>query len=171
MSACKIPAPLLQQVQQTIQDCIEKAQQVLDCQFAIPNVHFNVRGKVAGKAYLQSWEIRLNPTLLLENQTEFLQQVIPHEIAHLITYHQFGRVRPHGKEWQAVMIKVFKLNPETRHQFDVSSVQGLTFEYRCQCQSHAISIRRHNKIIRQQTQYHCTRCKAQLQPVINTLND
>nr|WP_267904243.1 SprT family zinc-dependent metalloprotease [Vibrio sp. S11_S32] len=163
MAGRDIPAALLQQINQTVQHCMHKAEQVLDEKFDPPSVHYNVRGKVAGKAYLQSWEIRLNPTLLLENQSAFLHQVIPHEIAHLLTYHQFGRVRPHGKEWQAIMLKVFQLNPDTRHQFDVSSVQGRTFSYQCQCRQYDLSIRRHNKVMRNQAQYHCLECKQQLQ--------
>nr|WP_277815797.1 SprT family zinc-dependent metalloprotease [Vibrio rumoiensis] len=162
MQSNSIPTSLELSIQQTIELYLQKAEQALECEFAIPTYNFKVRGKVAGKAYLHLWQIRLNPTLLLENQEAFLQHVIPHELAHLITFHQFGRVKPHGKEWQFIMLNVFHIPAQTRHTFDVSSVQGETFLYQCQCRQHELSIRRHNKIQRQQMQYHCTACQSQL---------
>ena len=50
---------------------------------------------------------------------EFIRQVVPHELAHLIVYQMFGRVKPHGKEWQLVMNEIFKLPAYTCHQFDI----------------------------------------------------
>lgn len=165
MSVATIPQQLKQAIQRSLSEHLTKAGHALGCTFSLPEVQYNVRGKVAGKAYLNQWQIRLNPTLLLENQHAFINQVVPHELAHLLVHQQFGRVRPHGKEWQYVMGHIFNLVPETRHSFDVSSVQGQTFAYSCQCREHQLSIRRHNKILRQQTRYHCTLCGDTLMPV------
>lgn len=162
MSVILIPNDLINQLEDSLSHYLKKAELAFECSFPTPELSFKVRGKTAGKAYLQQWQIRLNPTLLMENQQDFIEQVIPHELAHLITYHQFGRVRPHGKQWQYVMMHIFNCSPDTYHAFDVSSVQGETFTYQCQCQSHELSIRRHNKIQRQGTHYHCKRCGEQL---------
>ncbi len=164
MPTVAIPQNIQQAIQQSLIKHLNKAERVFQYPFPLPEVQFTVRGKVAGKAYLNQWQIRLNPTLLIENTKEFVEQVVPHELAHLVVYHQFGRVKPHGKEWQYVMSKVFDLLPETRHSFDVSSVQGQTFSYLCQCREHQLTIRRHNKILRNQTQYHCTLCGSKLTP-------
>ncbi|MGO2498217.1 MAG: SprT family zinc-dependent metalloprotease [Vibrio litoralis] len=166
MSAIVVPQDLIHQLESSLQVYLKKAELALECTFPTPELSFQVRGKVAGKAYLQQWQIRLNPTLLIENQQAFVEQVIPHELAHLITYHQFGRVKPHGKEWRYVMTNIFRCPPETYHAFDISSVQGETFTYQCQCQTHQLSIRRHNKVKRQQTRYHCSLCGTQLEPLI-----
>ncbi len=107
-----------------------------------------MRGVKAGVAYLQKNEIKFNRTLLLENSDEFIRQVVPHELAHLIVYQVFGRVKPHGQEWQAVMTQLFNLPADTCHQFDVESVQGKMFAYQCECQTHYLTIRRHNRIQR-----------------------
>ncbi|MGO1190673.1 SprT family zinc-dependent metalloprotease [Vibrio casei] len=162
MQLPSISSALQEAIQNSIQYYLNKAISAFNYEYTSPDYNFNVRGKVAGKAYLTLWQIRLNPILFLENQDEFLQHVIPHELAHLIAYHQFGRVKPHGKEWQYIMIEVFGISAQTRHSFDISSVQGKTFSYQCQCREHELTIRRHNKIQRHQSYYHCTVCESQL---------
>lgn len=43
---------------------------------------------------LESYEIRLNPVLMMENQQAFIDEVVPHELAHLLVWKHFGRVAP-----------------------------------------------------------------------------
>ncbi|KAE9529382.1 SprT family zinc-dependent metalloprotease [Testudinibacter aquarius] len=150
------------QISRRLRACLALAEQHFNRTFAMPEFNFNLRGVKAGVAYLQQNEIRLNRTLLLENSEEFLRQVVPHELAHLIVYQVFGRVQPHGKEWQFVMQHLFKLPADTCHQFDVQRVQGKTVAYRCDCQTHQLSVRRHNNILRNKVRYHCRVCKGVL---------
>lgn len=150
------------QIQRKLSQCLALAESHFKRAFAMPTVTYNLRGVKAGVAFLQKNEINFNRTLLLENAEEFIHQVVPHELAHLIVYQVYGRVKPHGAEWQAVMTQLFQLPAETCHQFDVQNVQGKTYAYRCNCQLHQLTVRRHNKIQRESAVYFCRKCHTKL---------
>lgn len=137
---------------------LEQAEKALQQSWPRPQLSYTQRGKAAGTAHLQRWEIRLNPVLLVENQALFLHEVIAHELAHLLVFARHGRVAPHGKAWQAMMRQVFGLAPRVTHQLDISSLQGPLFAYQCACQRHQLSLRRHNKVQRGQSRYLCRHC-------------
>lgn len=153
---------LQQQVIKRVEHAIKTANQRLNKRLKMPTVTFTQRGKIAGSARLQSWEVRFNPVLLNENADAFLNEVVPHEVAHLIVFKLFGRVKPHGREWQLIMREVFQVTPRTTHSFDVSSVSGDTYLYKCSCSEYPLTIRRHNRILRGQANYHCRRCREVL---------
>ncbi|MBB1425934.1 SprT family zinc-dependent metalloprotease [Shewanella sp. SG44-2] len=138
------------------------AEQHFKRQFPRPSVDFSLRGKSAGTAHLQTNKLRFNPVLLAENHDIFINEVVPHEISHLLCFHLFGKVKPHGKEWQSVMLTTFKITPKTTHQLNTQSVSGQQFEYFCGCGSINLTIRRHNRIVRGQTQYRCRHCQQTL---------
>ncbi|BAJ03655.1 SprT family zinc-dependent metalloprotease [Shewanella violacea] len=151
-----------QQVAQQVLDCYRQAEASLDRTFSRPEINFKLKGKSAGTAHLQLNLLRFNATLLAENHQAYIDQVIPHEICHLLAYQLYGKVKPHGREWQALMIKIYQLEPATTHTLNTQSVAGKTFDYLCSCGSVPLSIRRHNKIVRGETKYRCRRCKQEL---------
>lgn len=132
-----------------------------DRAFKRPDYLFNQRGRSAGTAHLQLNLIKFNATLFIQNKEEFFQQVVPHEVAHLIAYQRYGKVRPHGKEWQHVMQTVFNRPADTTHSLDTSDVVGKQFSYQCLCTTHQLTIRRHNKILKG-TKYLCKGCRGEL---------
>lgn len=163
MSTLRIPIALQQAVMQCLRHYLQLANQHLGTAYPEPKVNYHQRGTNAGSAYLQSFEIRLNPVLLLENKQPFIDEVVPHELAHLLVYRQFGRVAPHGKEWRWMMEQVLKVPASRTHQFEVASVRSKTFNYQCKCQQHSLTIRRHNKVLRGESEYRCRQCGEKLQ--------
>ncbi|MEY4475874.1 MAG: hypothetical protein RL248_1641 [Pseudomonadota bacterium] len=162
MNALRIPIALQQAVMRCLRHKLQLANQHLGTQYPEPEVNYHQRGTSAGSACLQSFEIRLNPVLLLENQHAFIDEVVPHELAHLLVYRQFGRVAPHGKEWRWMMEQVLHVPASRTHQFEVTSVRSKTFNYQCQCQQHALTILRHNKVQRGESEYRCRQCGEKL---------
>ncbi|MCV2884261.1 SprT family zinc-dependent metalloprotease [Aestuariibacter sp. AA17] len=153
---------LISIAEERINQCYSIANGFFNQHFPLPTVSLNQRGKIAGSANFQRNHIKLNPVLFSENRSVFESEVIPHEVAHLITYHLYGKVKPHGKEWQNIMTQVFYLPATATHQLCVKNVQGKTFSYKCDCQTISLTVRRHNKIIRGESQYRCKRCNAVL---------
>lgn len=149
------------QVQRRLTHHLMLANTFFERAFIAPTVYYNVRGGKAGVAYLLKNEIRFNPILLQENAPSFIEQVVPHELAHIIVFQQFGRVQPHGKEWKMVMESVFHLPAEIYHNFDLTNVQKQVL-YQCACQTHALSIQRHRAIQQSHRIYLCKHCKAPL---------
>ncbi|WP_261816003.1 SprT family zinc-dependent metalloprotease [Vibrio gallicus] len=151
-----------QQIDTKLKSLINTANQHFERTFSTPQLQFNLRGKAAGQALLQLNIIKLNMVLAQENPTAFIDEVLAHELAHLITFQVFGRVRPHGKEWQYTMERVFNIPAKRTHSMDVKSVQGKTFEYHCGCNYYPLSIRRHNKVVRNHSAYTCKLCGNKL---------
>mgnify|MGYP002742498001 FL=1 len=149
------------QAQRQLKQSLALANQFFNKEFTIPVMNFELRGQKAGVAYLQQNEIRLNPVLLVENGAAFIQQVVPHELAHLLVYQQFGRVQPHGKEWKMMMERVLGVPAHIYHKFSTASV-AKQFSYQCGCQTHLLSVRRHNAIQHNQRSYICRNCNQPL---------
>ncbi|PJG59493.1 SprT family zinc-dependent metalloprotease [Aeromonas cavernicola] len=170
-----LSSQLESQLVQRVDACFVQAQARLGRTFARPKIYCNMRGRAAGAARLQTWELRFNPTLYQANQQAFLAEVVPHEVAHLLVHALWGeyqgqgrsrvRVLPHGRQWQSVMREVFGLEPNTTHRFDLAVLAQPTMPYRCLCQQHQLSLRRHNKVARGEARYHCRRCQAALEPI------
>ena len=118
--------------------------------------------------YLAVWadgkNIRTLESLLGPNgelsdiQQAFIDEVVPHELAHLLVWKHFGRVAPHGKEWKWMMESVLGVPALRTHRFELDSVRKNTFPYRCQCQQHQLTVRRHNRVMRGEATYRCVRC-------------
>ena len=141
-----------------LREKLAQANLALKRNYAEPTLIYQQRGTAAGTAWLEQNEIRLNPVLLLENQQAFIDEVVPHELAHLLVWKYFGRVPPHGKEWQWMMESVLGVAARRTHQFELASVRTRTFPYRCQCQQHQLTVRRHNRVLRGEATYRCVRC-------------
>jgi SprT protein len=108
--------------------------------------------------------IKFNPILFAQNKEEFINQVVAHEVAHLIVYQKYGKVRPHGRQWQHIMEAIFNCPATTTHSLDIKDVVGKQFSYQCLCATHQLTIRRHNKILKG-AKYLCKKCRGTLKAI------
>lgn len=150
-----------EQVEQKIQECLASAQRYFNVTLAPPKFNFKQRGRSAGTAYLQRNEMRFNAYMLAQDPLKFIDNVVPHEVAHIVVHQIYGdAVRPHGREWTAVMEHLFNVEASRTHDFDVPKARN-SYLYRCECQEHEFTAHRHGRAQRG-TEYICRRCRHAL---------
>lgn len=145
--------------------------------FPLPAVTFDLVGTVAGQAHYTSnfsgWKIRFNMDLLLENSSNMINDTVPHEVAHLITFALYGvGVKAHGPEWQRIT-KELGGSGERCHNYNVVPAKKTRkFMYLCDCgNNHIIGLNIHRKM-QNGSQRFCVDCKSTitfLEEIINEL--
>lgn len=154
---------------ESVKSCFDKADGFFGNEFKRSVCNFKQRGRAAGTAHLQKNEIRFNYFMYQQDPEVFISTVIPHEVAHIIVFQIYGStVKPHGKEWQAVMMKVYGIAPDRTHTFNTPPPKQVYF-YHCECQQHDFTKQRHAKVLRG-VQYVCKNCKSTLK-FISSSND
>lgn len=153
---------LLNTAKTCLEDCLKKLRNTEFAACRKPNIELNQRGKIAGAALLQKNIIRLHPRLFIQNKTYFVEQVIPHELAHLVVWQFYGRVRPHGQQWRYVMTEILGLEPHLHHHLDVKKAGVKLFTYVCQCNEVELSAVRHNRVQKNRQSYICKQCRQTL---------
>ncbi|WP_334014427.1 SprT family zinc-dependent metalloprotease [Alteromonas sp. S167] len=164
MALSDLSPTLKHAIEDAVEHYYKQADSYFKRYFTRPTLSFRRSGKNAGSAFLQQNRINFHPVLFKENTEAFLTDVVPHEISHLLVWQLFGKVKPHGNEWQSIMRGVFNREPNTTHSFDTKSAVK-TFAYQCQCNTYSLSTRRHNNV-RKGTQYRCKRCNQILTPAL-----
>jgi len=162
---------LKQQLLDSTHSWLERARPLLRSAARVdPNVEIrcDLRGKSAGQ--LQRYNngqllIRYNLQIAELQPESFIEQTVPHEVAHIITWLCHGkRARSHGREWQSVM-QFFGFPQAPRcHNFALpkkAARQQRRWHYQCQCQQHWLSTTRHNRISKGQ-RYYCRRCNTEI---------
>ncbi|MDM7860590.1 SprT family zinc-dependent metalloprotease [Alteromonas sp. ASW11-36] len=153
-----VPQPLQDALQARVIELIDLATTWAAKSIKPPTLGFRAAGRNGGSAHLHKNHINLNRLFLVENPQHYMEQVLPHEIAHIVVHQLYGRVKPHGIEWQTVMQEVFKCPPQVTHHMQSSLVTSTTFPYQCSCGTVELTVRRHNKVMRQKQKYQCRRC-------------
>lgn len=149
-------------IHQRVESCFLLAEQYFRRTFHRPQTSLCLRGQSAGAAHLQSNRLRFNARLYRENCEDFLRQTVAHEVAHLVAYQLHGlKIRPHGKEWQAIMQQVFGLPPVRCHAYRLPPAWRTFYLYHCRCMQHPLSPQRHGRIRRGQL-YLCRSCNGRL---------
>lgn len=163
----------------SVHQSLLKAEKYYRCEFPVGEVLFNLRGRAAGQVRFPMSackhalpELRFNLSILNAYGDEFIREVVPHECAHLVVFRLFQlkkykskiKPKPHGPEWQFVMQELYGLKPRVTHSFEVKSSSMKRFTYVCACEDkvHQLSLIRHNKVLKQASNYLCRRCGEKL---------
>jgi len=130
-----------------------------------PVISYGQRGLAAGQANSRENKIQLNRELLEKYAADFINQVVPHEFAHLVAYQVHGhRIRPHGSEWRSIVVTL-GYKPSRTHKYEVSKSRRLRrYMYKCNCpgKKYELTSIRHNRI-RRGSSYLCGKCQGELQ--------
>jgi SprT protein len=114
-------------VEAKTKECFKIAEKKHKVKFEMPEIRYNVKSTTAGLAYHQKWLIRYNLILMVENEEHFLNQTVPHEVAHLINRkvnkvpEGKKRLPPHGKGWKEVM-ELLGVPAHVTHSYDCTSI-------------------------------------------------
>jgi len=167
-----VPAALRLKARECIATYVQKANEQLGVRMPMPTCSFDLRGKTAGKAWTARkgtgpagqpvLHVQLNSVLFQENVQGFLQDTIPHEVAHLVTRRLYGRaVASHGPEWQHVM-RTLGVSPERTHNYDVSNsaVASRLYRFSCACRTFELTPRKLRSAL--QGLRACRQCKTPL---------
>ena len=115
-------------VEAKIRECFKVASEKYGTTFEMPEVRYDIKSHTGGLAYYTRWLLRFNLILLVENEEHYIENVVPHEVAHLVN-HRVNvpapgkkRLMPHGKEWKGVM-NVLGVPAAVHHKYDCSSIE------------------------------------------------
>jgi len=156
---------------EAIEDCVKLGNSLFNCNMPTPKADFSITGRVGGKYSSSTHSVMVNPILFSENVIDYLQNAIPHEVAHAFQRHIYGhykgfkRVMPHGVEWKNIMIALGK-TPSRCHNYDTSNASSRTrnvardYTYVCDCRTHHLTSIKHNRIQSNKSSYRCCFCKV-----------
>lgn len=163
----KVNESIRNQVYRRVVELINIANAQYSRRMPVPEIQYDLRGTTAGQLVilpgvnsLLRYTIRLNSKMLMHHTEAFIQEVVPHEVAHLVVDWIYKRrVKPHGVEWREVMVHCFKSAPNRCHDLPVEPARKhqRKYPYLCRCEKHFFTERRHRLAIKG-SRYVCRAC-------------
>lgn len=121
-------------IEASVHHYIDMANEKLDAGLDYPEITYKVKGGCGGRAYGYR-KVDFNMGLIVDNLSEYLNHVVPHEVAHLVVEKKFGteysftrtgkaRRMSHGPKFKMVM-RTFGIyrSRYASHNMDVSKVK------------------------------------------------
>jgi len=168
MPLTKVPAKIRKKVEARIQWTLDSL--AFLAPRSIPRYKitatYDIEGTAAGYAIDKTGVVELNPILLIENVDEFIKQIVPHEVVHIIVGRLWKDAAFHGPQFTRLM-QILGLPVSCFHTFDTDRCKQAdpdVFVYRCMCQHttrHEVTERTHN--MRQKRPITCKLCQHPLQ--------
>ena len=129
-------------------------------------VVFFQSSRVGGYVWPRKYNNRvfLNAPLFIANVEEYLNDTIPHEVAHIFQLAINPPSADHGPERKRLM-RLASKDPTRCHRYDIT-VAVKTYRYICSCKKWNVSKILHNKMQRGQRRI-CNSCRKNLIPLVN----
>jgi SprT protein len=159
-----------EQIKKAVEAAFVKVENCYNVKLPRPKISFDLNGRAAGTASRGENKLRFNLSLAEhpENKERFLRQTVPHEVAHLAQDVLFpstarGWTKPHGREWQRIMVQAMGLPPERCHSYNTENIKARRkhpgFPYKCGCRTFIFSPIRHKRAQSGKSYYSCPKCK------------
>jgi SprT protein len=141
--------------------------------FSTIELDFELEGTVAGRAgydnRIKKGILKINMDVFLNNKEEYINQTIPHEIAHIISDNHFGREKgdSHGDNWKRVML-YFGKNPKRCHNYEVKKTKTWRLDrFQTHCKKCGLKMVFskviYNKMLKGKGRY-CNKCETRINP-------
>jgi SprT protein len=173
-----------------VEECFKIAELHLNRKLPRPNnIIFKRSGVVGGYSNYSKKEMMFQLDFA-ENNPDYLNKIVPHEVAHYIQRFIYGyyykngkKIKSHGPEWKYIMKDIFKLKPEVSHSYDPSITINKckkTYLYSCKCYDniHNVSSIIHNKIQKsinnksdKKYKRVCIKCNSEIKLMHNELDN
>ena len=126
-------------------------------QFPQITVKMNARLRTtAGRAYLQQGIVEFNPSIYEAHVEEFLEDTVPHEVAHVVAYYVFGSTG-HDIFWKQVCSDLGSAT-QRLHSFTVPKCSNAkTYKFKCACMEHEFTPQRY-AWVKKGKMYRCRNC-------------
>jgi SprT protein len=162
---------MIQEIKREVLESVQKAERYFGESIPVPEIKFDLKGRTAGSSNYHKGFLRFNVPLAVRNKEHFLQNIVPHEVAHWVQRWKYGygkHCMSHGRQWKFIMVNVMGISPKRCHKYDTSETvtrRLKTYTYSCGCREHKVTSIKHNRI-RRGYAYSCTRCGNKLERVV-----
>lgn len=153
-----------------VEENLRRAERCFRRAFPRIPIEFDLTGGTSGQYWFPSGKsrsgshglLRFNMWIASRNLKEFIQNTVPHEVAHyLVTCIHGRRVKPHGTEWKQIMQECLGAAASRCHHHEVP----YPYVFRCRCEGQAgeyrYTRRGFNNFLRGTVRY-CPKCKSGL---------
>jgi SprT protein len=129
--------------------------------FSFNDVKFSMNGRLtstAGRAFLEEGRLEFSKVLYIQNVEKFLEDTVPHELAHIVAFRVFGD-KGHGVHWKHIM-NFLGYDANRCHNYAVQRRSSAkTYSYTCGCKDkiHEVSAQR-QAWINKGKRYCCEKC-------------
>lgn len=172
MKFVRVSEQLERTCQNKILETISKCQPNVGKTIPVPVLRFRQLGRTAGMFYSPRWKtenkplIVINPDFFKNHYDDMVNDTVPHEACHYVTFFAFGPKHGHDSVWKMTMKWAGIPAAERCHQYDLEGVKHKTFDrpfkYTCSCKEFWLTHRIHNSIQRDGRWRKCLKCKVKL---------